>query len=88
VISRGNAGKMKGSRRRRGDPYRPQTTVIIGGPAAAATDYTNPGGPRFPIPALAEPLPPSRGTALEKQKSRTSGRTVQRTSCPIYAALL
>ena len=53
VITSGNAEtKMEWSRRRCGDPYGPQTTVIMCGPAALATDYASPDGPH-----LSEPRP-------------------------------
>ena len=74
MISSGNAGmKMEVSRRRRGNPYGSRTTVIIDGPAAAATDYGDPGGPRFQTHPLAWSDAPSRGISPEKQIRQNKG---------------
>ena len=74
MISDGNAGTEKrGSRRRRGNPYGAQTTVNIGGPAAAANDYSNPDGPRFQTHPLAWSDAPSRGISPEKQIRQNKG---------------
>ena len=52
-ITNGNAEtKKEWTRRRRGEPYGSRTTVIMGGPAALATDYAHRSGPR-----LSEPRP-------------------------------
>ena len=68
VISSGNAGmKMEVSRRRRSNPYGSRTTVIIDGPAAAATDYGDPIGPRSQTHPLARSDTPPRGISPEKQ---------------------
>ena len=67
-------------RRRRSNPYGSQTTVIIGDPAAAATDYTNPDGPRFQNPPLAGAFVPSRPIPLETKFGRTSGSRLRPTS--------
>ena len=88
IISHGNAGREKGVAAAPRHAYRARTTVIMGGPAALANDYSNPDGPRLPNPTLAEPLVPSRGISLEKQFGRTRVSTVRRTSCRIYAGLL
>ena len=74
VISSGNAGmKMEVSRRRRSNPYESRTTAIIGGPAAAATDYGDPGGPRFQTHPLAWSDAPSRGISPEKHIRQNKG---------------
>ena len=74
VISSGNAGmKMEVSRRRRSNHYGSRTTVIIGGPAALATDYSNPDGPRFQTHPLAWSDAPSRRISPEKQIRQNKG---------------
>ena len=74
VISSGNAGTIKERlRRRRSNPYGARTTAIIGGPAAAATDYGDPGGPRFQTHPLAWSDAPSRGISPEKQIRQNKG---------------
>ena len=50
MISSGNAEKRKGFAAAPRHAYRAQTTVIMGGPASLATDYTNTDGPRFSEP--------------------------------------
>jgi len=52
IIGNGNAGIGKGVAAAPRHAYRAQTTVIMGGPAALATDYSSPDGPR-----LSEPRP-------------------------------
>ena len=74
MTSDGNAGTIKERlRRRRGNPYGSQTTVIIDGPAAAATDYGDPGGPRSQTHPLAGSDAPSRGISPEKQIRQNKG---------------
>ena len=74
MISSGNAGmKMEVSRRRRSNPYESRTTAIIGGPAAAATDYGDPVGLRFQTQPLAWSDAPSRGISPEKQIRQSKG---------------
>ena len=50
VITSGNAEKRKGFAAAPRHAYRAQTTLIRDCPAALATDYTNPAGPRFSEP--------------------------------------
>ena len=74
MTSDGNAGTIKERlRRRRSNPYGSRTTAIIGGPAAAATDYGDPGGPRFQTHPLAWSDAPSRGISPEKQIRQNKG---------------
>ena len=73
LITSGNARGEKGvaAAPRRAD--RERTTVITGGPAAAATDYSNPAGPRFQNHPLAWSDAPSRGISPEKQIRQNKG---------------
>ena len=74
VNSSGNAGMiMEVSRRRRSNPYGARTTEIFGGPAAAATDYGDPVGPRSQTHPLARSDAPSRGISPEKQIRQNKG---------------
>ena len=73
LITSGNAEKRKGFAAAPRHAYRAQTTVIMGGPAAVATDYSRSSGPRFQNHPPATAPQPSHGRALETHFRHNKG---------------